>query len=67
MDPKIQAQLDEQGMKIDAIYESVEKTRKYFQLVMWISVAMVVLPLIALVFVVPFILNSYLSSLEGLL
>lgn len=53
--------------KIDAIYESVEKTRKYFQIVMWVTLAMVVLPVIGLIFAIPAFLNSYTSSLEGLL
>lgn len=49
--------------KIDAIYESVEKTRKYFLIVMWSTIAMVVLPLIGLIFAIPTFLEVYSSSL----
>lgn len=53
--------------KIDAIYVSVEKTRKYFQIILWVTIAMVVLPAIGLLFAIPAFLNSYTTSLEGLL
>lgn len=53
--------------KIDAIYTSVEKTRKYFLITMWVSLAMVVLPAIGLVFAVPAFISSYTTSLDGLL
>jgi uncharacterized protein YqhQ len=59
--------LDAIESKLDAIHASVEKTRKYFQITMWVTLAMVVLPAIALVFVVPAFLNSYLGALDGLL
>lgn len=53
--------------KIDAIYASVEKTRKYFLIVMWVTLAAVVLPAIALLFVIPTFINSYSTALTGLL
>ena len=53
--------------KIDAVYDSVEKTRKYFQVVMWVTIAMVVLPLLALIFIVPTVISTYTSTLEGLM
>jgi hypothetical protein len=59
--------LDAIESKLDAVYTSVEKTRKYFQIILWVTVAMVVLPAIGLVFVVPAFLNSYLGALDGLL
>jgi preprotein translocase subunit SecE len=59
--------LDAIESKLDAVYTSVEKTRKYFQIILWVTVAMVVLPAIGLVFVVPAFLNSYLGGLDGLL
>jgi hypothetical protein len=67
MEPNIQQQLDEQGVKIDAIYESVEKTRKYFLVVMWVTLAAVVLPAVGLLFVIPSFIKSYTASLEGLI
>ncbi len=66
MEQDIQNKLEEQDAKLDAIYVSVEKTRKYFQIVMWVTVALVVLPALGLVFVIPTFLNTY-SSLDGLI
>lgn len=63
MDPELQKKIDEQGAKIDAIYKSVEKTRKYFLMIIWITILAVVLPLIGLVFVVPSFLSNYSSTL----
>lgn len=54
-------QLAEQNVKIDAVYKSSERLRKYFMWTLIITVATIVLPLIGLAFVVPY----YLSSLQG--
>ncbi len=59
--------LDGIESKLDAIHTSVEKTRKYFQIILWVTVAMVVVPAIGLVVVIPAFLNSYLGALDGLL
>ncbi|MFA6586070.1 MAG: hypothetical protein WCS86_02825 [Candidatus Paceibacterota bacterium] len=66
MDPELNKKLEEQGLKIDAIYKSVEKTRKYFLMIIWITVIAVVLPLIGLIFVMPSFLSNYTSTLGGL-
>jgi hypothetical protein len=65
MDQDLQKKIDEQGVKIDAIYKSVEKTRKYFLMIIWITVIAVVLPLIGLMFVLPSFLSTYTSTLGG--
>ncbi|MDB5195237.1 MAG: hypothetical protein JWO84_421 [Parcubacteria group bacterium] len=52
--------------KLDAIYVSTEKTRKYFQWTMYITIALVVLPLIGLVFAIPVFLNSYVGQIQNL-
>jgi type IV secretory pathway component VirB8 len=52
--------------KIDKIYASVEKTRKYFLWTMIISVALVVLPAIGLAFALPAFLNNYVGSIKSL-
>lgn len=44
--------------KIDAVYISAEKTRKYFLAVIIISVVTLVLPLVGLVFAIPSFLNT---------
>jgi uncharacterized membrane protein YjjP (DUF1212 family) len=52
--------------KLDAVYQSVEKTRKYFLVVMWVTIAMVVLPLIGLVFAIPTFISTYTSTMQSL-
>ena len=56
---ELQKKFEEQSVKIDAIYKSVEKTRKYFLMIIWISVIAVVLPLIGLVFAIPKFIGIY--------
>jgi len=53
--------LEEQQVKIDAMYVSVEKLRKYFLWTLVISVAVIVLPLVVMMFILP----SILSTLTG--
>jgi len=63
----IQKKLEEQDAKLDAIFVSVEKTRKYFLVIMWITIAIVILPAIGLLFAIPSFLNTYTNSIGGLL
>lgn len=67
MENDILVKLNEQNAKIDAMYASVEKTRKYLMISMWVTIVMLVLPLLIGIFVVPYFINSYLSSFEALL
>ena len=53
--------LEEQEAKINAIYQSVEKTRKYFLITLIASAAFIIFPLIALIFVIP----SFLKTITG--
>ncbi len=57
--------LSEQEKKIDAIYVSVEKTRKYFLFTLILSVVLFVLPFFGLLFAVPFLLSTF-SGLIGI-
>jgi hypothetical protein len=65
MESEILKKIEEQDNKIDQIFISVEKTRKYFQWTMIITVALFVLPLIGLLFAVPAFLSSY-SQIQSL-
>lgn len=67
MDEQLSQRISTLEEKVDAIYVSVEKTRKYFQLILWITLAMVVLPAIGLLFAIPAFLNSYMGSYDGLI
>ena len=51
--------LDEQDRKLDAIYASVERTRKYLRWTLIITVAVIILPLIGLAFAIPAFLSIY--------
>lgn len=63
MEGELLKKLEEQDQKINAIYISVEKTRKYFLWTMIITIAAVVLPLIGLMFAIP----AYLSTLSSMM
>ena len=52
--------------KVDKIYISVEKTRKYFLWTMIISVVLFVLPVIGLVFAIPLFMTNYIAPLQNL-
>jgi len=67
MELETQKKIEEMDQKLNAIYSSVEKTRKYFLVTMWVTLAMVVLPLLGLLFIIPAFLNTYTSTLEGLI
>jgi len=58
-----QANLESMSRRIEEIYVSVEKTRKYFLWTLIITVAMIILPLIALAVVIPFFLQTLNSTL----
>ena len=57
MDPQLEQKLAEQDKKLDLIYASIEKMRKYFFWTMIITIATIVLPLIALVAIIPWFLS----------
>lgn len=61
MEDEIIKELEKQDKKIDAIYRSVEKTRKYFLWTLIISVVVFVIPLISLVFILPTIFKTITS------
>jgi hypothetical protein len=60
MDEQILSKIADLEKKIDAIYRSAEKTRKYFMWTLIVTVLAIVLPAIGLVFVIPY----YLSTLD---
>jgi hypothetical protein len=57
MDQEIAQKLAEQDKKLDLIYASIEKMRKYFLWTMLITIATIVLPIIALIAVIPWFLS----------
>lgn len=67
MEQETKQEFEMVGAKLNAIYTSVEKTRKYFLVIMWVTVGAVVLPLIGMLIAIPKFINTYTTSLEGLL
>ena len=67
MEEQILQKIDEQNKKIDSLVQAVNKMRRYFLAIIWITIALFVLPLIAAMFIVPAFLNTYLGALEGLI
>lgn len=66
IDPELLAKLDEIGAKADKAYHAAESVRKYLFWTGVITVALIVLPLIGLVFVIPSFISSYTASLNGI-
>ena len=66
MEQDIQKKLEEQDAKLDAIFASVEKTRKYFLIITWVTIIMIVIPAIGLIFAIPAFLDTYTNLLGGL-
>ena len=58
-DAELRQRLDTLEKKIDEVYVSAEKTRKYFLGVIIVSVVALVLPLIGLLFAIPSFLSTY--------
>lgn len=66
IDPELSARLDEIAAKADAAYRAAEKVRKYLFWTGVVTIALIVLPLIALAFVIPQFISSYTSTLNGI-
>lgn len=65
MENEILEKLESQRKKIEEMFISVEKTRKYFLWTLIISVAFIILPIVGLIFVIPQFLNT-LNMASGL-
>jgi len=66
MDPKLQEQLNEQEVKINEILKSVKSAEKYMKLTFWVTIVVVVLPLVIFIFAIPAIISTFTSSMAGL-
>ena len=64
-DAELRGKLDELEKKIDAIYISSEKTRKYFLTFLIVSGLGFLIPLVGLLFAIPSFISTY-SQLGGL-
>jgi hypothetical protein len=62
MDNEILGKFKEQDKKLDDIYRSIEKMRKYFLWTLIITIATIVLPLVALIAIIPWFLKTMTSA-----
>lgn len=60
-------QLKKLEEKIDTMYAAIEKLRKYFLATLIITIAMVVLPIIGLLFALPLLMSTLSGTYGGLL
>lgn len=67
MDQELTTRLDAQDKRLDAIYASVEKTRRYFLWTVIGSIVMFVLPLLGIMIAIPWLLSTLSGAYSGLL
>ena len=67
MEEKILQKLEEQDAKINAIYKSIEYARKLFLATLIITVVTLVLPIIGLIFIIPWAMSVLGDAYGGLL
>ncbi|MBI2035107.1 MAG: hypothetical protein HYT12_00285 [Candidatus Liptonbacteria bacterium] len=59
---EILKRLEEQDKKLDAIFKSVEKTRRYFMWTFIVGLTITVLPLIGILILAPFLFGALSSA-----
>ena len=65
MENEIFQKLNEHSEKLDKIFHSVERMRKYFLWTLIISVAFIILPLVGIALILPNYVNTLLSAGAG--
>lgn len=64
-DQELRQRLDTIEQKAEAAYQSAEKTRRYLQIIVIVSVVALVLPLVGILFELPTLLSSY-QAISGM-
>jgi hypothetical protein len=65
IDPELAARLDALEAKVDAAYKASDKVRKYLFWTGVVSIALIVLPMIGLLFALPAFFNNYVDPLNA--
>ena len=65
IDPELAAKLDEIGAKADKAYHAAESVRKYLFWTGVITAALIVLPIIGLMFAIPAFMSNYVNQLNA--
>jgi len=63
MEEEILKKIEAQDKKLEEIYNSIERIRKYFLWSFIVTVAAIILPLIGLLFVIPQFLRNFNASM----
>lgn len=66
IDSELAAKLEEISAKADRAYRAAESTRKYLFWTGVVTAALVVLPAVGLVFMIPQFIDSYTSTLNSI-
>jgi len=68
MDPELnknlEQKIEEMNKKIDVILASSESAKRHAKAMLWITIALIVLPVIGLIFVIPSFLSTYNAALN---
>jgi hypothetical protein len=67
MEQEILKKLEEQDKKIDAIFKSVERTRAYFKWTLIVTLVVTVLPVLGLIFAIPYYLQTVVGQYQSIL
>ena len=67
MNEEIYKKLEELEGKIDRVSSSVEKVRRYFQITFWLTIALVVLPAIGLLLMLPTFISFLTTDLNNII
>lgn len=62
--PDLEARLNAQDEQLAAIRKAVESTQRYFKWTFWVTIVLFVVPLIGIIFIVPWAFSSYLGSFD---
>lgn len=64
MDSEVNQKLEDINKKLDLVLAHSQSAKKHSQIVFWITIALIILPLIGLVFAIPSFLSNYNSLLN---
>ena len=64
MDQEIKDKLDVIEAKVDATLKSVKKIQLYMSIAFWVTVAVIVLPIIGLMFAIPSLISTYSDAMN---
>lgn len=64
MEQNVQERLDAMEVKIDTTLKAVKKIQWYMTVTAWVTIAVIVLPMLGLLFAIPALLSSYTEAMN---